>query len=300
MLSLGCEFNDCVWPLTEPVMMPLEEMLPKRKLNSRQPRLQMGKLDVARGILSMPVDVKLLIFDAIENLRDATALCLTNSDLLQVGQRRVERLSLQKWSTWSGDRIIGLPGQHDRHFWANPRPSCLEADSDLAAEVEACGGFASYLEQYKPLQRIRCPPSIREVTHDSKQFDWPRFGGVSVSHYPLDVPWVICNLSKREYVRMPLINLEEGTVGPKRESDSLWCKRSSLTLSVGRSVPDRICCGSDLEGSWAGDRMAISTLNTASGKYEDWAEWKDVTGRQDPMNTNATRPWSSQVAVRLL
>ncbi|GJE90287.1 hypothetical protein PsYK624_064160 [Phanerochaete sordida] len=292
----GYEFNDVMWPLVEPVMMSMEEVLPKHALTVQKP-VHILERGTTPSLHTLPLDVLLLIFDAIENLRDATALCLTNSGLTRAGQRRVKRLSEQKWPTWSGDCILALAGLDDRALWAGGLPPSLQAHPDVVAAVERAGGFARHLQTFRPLKRVRCPPSLRELAHDRLAFDWRRFGGASLCHYPLDATWAVCNASRREYVRLPRV--AEGLLSPAGASQGahMWGRRSQLTACVGRSVPVRIACWTNGTGAWAADRLTICTLESAHAKNADWGEWEDVTSAQDPIKSGLRfDPWNAAPA----
>lgn len=105
--SWGLQHTDVLWPLIEPFVLPMSKIIPQIKRKPRNICLRTTGNSSTRGMHTLPLDVQLLIFEALDNLRDVTALCLTNSDLMIAGLRRVEKLSRFKWSTWLGDRIFG-------------------------------------------------------------------------------------------------------------------------------------------------------------------------------------------------
>ncbi|GJE90309.1 hypothetical protein PsYK624_064380 [Phanerochaete sordida] len=262
-------------------MLPMNEVL--SKLPSQKLRLENGVCDV-HTLVTLPLDVQALIFAAIETLRDAVALSLTSSHLALAGWSRIKQLSKEKWARWSGDRILALPGHDRMAFWGGPTPECILAHSDIAAAVDDAGSLVRYLETFRPAKHQQCPPSLREIARISPQYDWRRFGGVSLCRYPLDAPWVICNLSQRVYVRTRRKNTAPNATPAQDGQGSAWYDRSNLTETLWETVPEKISSWERGTGRWATNRIAVCTLDKASATHDDWSEWTDITASQEGLS----------------
>lgn len=57
--------------------------------------------------------------------------------------------------------------------------------------------------------------------------------------------------------------------------------RQGILEQVVWEIDDRICWNplAGHSGIWAGDRITITTLQSAQRKYKGWAEWVDITPR---------------------
>lgn len=220
------------------------------------------------------------IFDTIDNLRDAISLCLTHSRLLSIGYTRVAELTLTTYAPWSGDRIIAVREDLTFDFIQNiktryrcdlPPPLC--AGGEIAEELRHTEGTVKSLSRYQTLKPKLPMVSIRYIQTLSPSFDWSRFGGVSFADFPLDIAWVILNLSKCQYVRVSY-------TPPRYASSSMSAStmsRDALLSAIDTSITDRICWSNRGQGSWAGDRITITTWDKAEKRYERWSDWVDVT-----------------------
>ena len=158
------------------------------------------------------------------------------------------------------------------------------------ADIAEHDSFAAYLQGFTAYRRVHRALSLRELRSQQTQFDWRRSGGIGMCHFPLDIPWVICNLSKHEYVRMPMVmdiwNRDRQLTGNNfnRSKASVFTCRGDMPTYVGTSVPGRAVVSSTNKGQWAGDRMKICTLEAAKSEFIDWADWRDTTSMSlDPI-----------------
>ena len=165
--------------------------------------------------------------------------------------------------------MLILLGRWDDAFWSKPVSEVLPNDAALFQDIAACGSFAAYLQTYTPCKRIHHPTSLRELQSDRTRFDWRRFGGITLCHFPIDIPWVICNLSKCEYVRMPIIMNRKSrerlfTGDDTQDISTVFAHRTSMPSYVGASIIERAVVCSAAKGQWAGDRFKICTLEAVS------------------------------------
>ncbi|KAI0925219.1 hypothetical protein AcW1_007084 [Taiwanofungus camphoratus] len=65
-----------------------------------------NKAQSALGALELPPELLYVIFDQVDTLCDAASLCLANTLLFAIGQRRVHELMVA--NSWAGDRVICL------------------------------------------------------------------------------------------------------------------------------------------------------------------------------------------------
>ena len=247
--------------------------------------------------MTLPDDALLHIFDQIGSFRDATNLCLTNSRILSLGLRRIERLYRSTLAPWSGDRTIAVRA---KFRLPRPEPSAgltphQSTHPSIAEPDVLCPGGALYahfesqepdrpaglLEGFTPFKPTSDPnASLFKVMHCSPGFKWQRFGGVFLYSYPVTVPWVMCNLTKREY----LIARDIESHLPLRKKEAFGINRDELAAQM-RGDHDsnldvalrNVYWSMDVHGPWAGDRISIVTLERAQSRYEDWPQWKEIT-----------------------
>ncbi|GJE90308.1 hypothetical protein PsYK624_064370 [Phanerochaete sordida] len=275
IMSVTHEYGEAIWPLSEPVLLPPDEVERYVQNNIVALPNKRGATEPAGlKIHELPYDVQVHIFDSIDNVADATKLCLSHPALLRAGYKRSVKLANERWASWAGDRLLGLPGQHDVQFWSDARrapPDALSADHDLMADIEVAGGFIPYFKTFRRAERrSRCPHTIRDLVRQMPQYDWASSPSISFCHHPSEADYIVCNVTKREFAR------DVVTVG---------AKISEMPLRVGRTIPVRICYGSEEAGSWAGDRVLVRPLENARAGFEDWDRWKDVTKLDFPFTT---------------
>lgn len=228
-------------------------------------------------LTSLPEDIIRCIFDAIEKLRDATSLSLTNSQICALGSSRIKYLTASE--VWSGDRLIllhGVPAVDD------PLPAALLEDP-LLTDTHLNGDFAGLVSTCHPCGRpALIQPSILQ-THPG--FNWGKFGGVSLHYYPSPhlEPWVAYNLSRREYICVRVVIQRLPLIEPGTDVESILMIKQRLQEALLHPLTDRLRWASNHKGAWAGDRIKVCTLAVAKAEIDDWGSWTDVTRPEERM-----------------
>ncbi|KAI0333611.1 hypothetical protein GY45DRAFT_1297118 [Cubamyces sp. BRFM 1775] len=144
-------------------------------------------------------------------------------------------------------------------------------------------------------QQVRDPPSLirisdlvcrRSPISCLSTADFRFFRALSTPHYPDNALWVICNISKREYLRYDAVPRLRNKLHPDdaklREINLcrlvLACICWSPNTDTGvRSAGGGAAVNAQLvRGRWAGDRLEMTTLEKMA-PCEEGARWKDVT-----------------------
>ena len=219
----------------------------------------------------LPTELLQRIFNMLEDVIDAISLCVTCKCLLSVGHRACSDWISRITGPNAGDRIIcirdyrlgGIPAatKQNSTAWTYERTSENQGLIDLVgvyeslnAEVENQLPMVStnkcsqvdYLLESAPIEKLS---QIEYLLFD-------RF--INPSENPESL-WVLCNLSKRQYVcagrSQSLASLGEILV-----SQTFWS-------------PDphtRTWDGAGERGDWVSDRFEITTLDRLKGGPESW------------------------------
>ncbi|KAI0058872.1 hypothetical protein BV25DRAFT_1918979 [Artomyces pyxidatus] len=261
--------------------------------------------DPSRGLgrLELPEDVIHCIFDQINDLDDAICFSLSHRRLRIVGRHHVfTLLALEKASSsWIGDRLICIGGETED----------LPGDLLTPAEEQALQSWTEEdLQQYNEEQGL-------ELTfEDTNTFDVsgslvgrsreidpeePRITSRGISRlrrgrlreldafeillqpkYHSRHPWILCNFSKRVYVRLDALAKLAGREIETSETplfNSLcgfahvllsrisWSSRSSTAMSYKGKLH---------RGVWAGDRFEILTMDRLD-RHREKDEWADIS-----------------------
>lgn len=264
----------------------------RRKLAKDKTEFSAAGPDHGVTMTDLPDGILKRIFYLIDSFRDATNLCLTNSRVLLVGLHRIEQLYRRTLAPWSGDRVIIVRVTSKPPL---PNPGTALAGHEctipniIGSDVVYPGdNLFAYFEPDRPAVPLKGftwfkppadPASYFPLTWQRNPgFQWQRFGGVFFYHYPME-PWIICNLTKREYAMVDDPDehtLKRGVLYTRRQGNQASQLRYKedwkLTLQkLRRSM--------NIRGQWACDRIAIVTLIQAQSRYTDWSQWKEVTGR---------------------
>ncbi|EED85161.1 predicted protein [Postia placenta Mad-698-R] len=247
----------------------------------------------ALGYMNLPAELLYIIYSHIYNLCDAISLTITNERLASVGHSRVYELLCALHSSWAGDRIVCLgdymtdddlpPGMISQDELKSLYAAANPKDDDLSIYDVAINNFAPVsLEGQRWSHHLHYNPSTNSCLRDySRHRDYLfRMSPNYASSTPEEDKWSLCNLTKHEYVRADIIamKLGVGMRGPFIEGRlfrleqiffSLICWSSDESTSMRYQA--------DLHrGAWAGDRIAINTLNWLSPPL-DSGVWKDIT-----------------------
>ncbi|KAI0058873.1 hypothetical protein BV25DRAFT_1829623 [Artomyces pyxidatus] len=219
------------------------------------------------GYLSFPPEIILAIFDHVESLQDAVCLCLTNSLLWTIGQERVDLLLSQTIAPWAGDRIICI-GDHSQ---SNDMPPTARETGEQISVLSS-----TYETVLGPLDRR--PSDELQSRMTSAAWAKLRARMTEPPTWAADSAWVLCNLSKREFVLA-----EDIAKLTKRAAQGPF---SPGGVSLGTALLSRICWsshgstamsyeGNIHRGVWAGDRFQITTTDRLE-RLKEAGPWTDV------------------------
>ncbi|KAL6309333.1 hypothetical protein BKA93DRAFT_821662 [Sparassis latifolia] len=254
---------------------------------------------VALGRLPASAEVLLHIFEKIDNLHDALSLGLTNTTILAVGRKPIHTLASAAHASWAGGRIICIgsdtkredlplgmltPAEESDIFTAQ----ASETDAHGIAKREhdsppkACGTLHTYVgEHFHKLVPGRFPSILGAHQYRLRPMERTLSDALTLPRYVAgnrsDSSWVLCNITKRQYVRA------NATVALSRKTAA--GPFIDEKVGLGEVLATLICCsgnpstsipnsGSLHRGKWAGDRIEITTVGRLrAGKRL----WKDVS-----------------------
>ncbi|KAI0047414.1 hypothetical protein FA95DRAFT_1606108 [Auriscalpium vulgare] len=177
------------------------------------------------GALALPVEIILMIFHELKDVEDAMYLSIAHPTLEAIGATHLHALRLAEHAPWIGDRLVcigdyaklddlptGMLSSAERaEVNTLPRSGDSKEPNLDGFAYHACKDFTRYLSK-KPFgatgmafERMRDP-------------DRSRFIGMHKAAYGAD-EWVLCNLSKQEFVLSRTIKdlTREETTGPLRD-----------------------------------------------------------------------------------
>ncbi|OJT02535.1 hypothetical protein TRAPUB_6952 [Trametes pubescens] len=102
--------------------------------------------------------------------------------------------------------------------------------------------------------------------------DFVVFRQLCEPYYPRAAPWVLCNVSRREYVRADALCWGD----PRR---LLWSAVFACICCIpGPDTGNAMgVTGPPVRGRWTGDRIEVATLGNLEARSEDGTKWTDVT-----------------------
>ena len=256
-------------------------------LSSTYPRIVHRSVSPRSNLLRLPNELLATIFAHITSLEDAACLCLADGRLFAVGfPRRINELQDLTYAKWAGDRIVCM-GEN-------------ASDDDLPEGV--LKAMKEQLEQWELEDQTSCVPqwfnmvwekfiTIDDVGQqagelepltDSKGFgeDWGPYLEMIRQRYESSHPWVLCNLSKRIYVRAEAVAALTDSDGSTPFISGTAC----MLIDLGHILLSQICWSSDdttglsyrgdlHRGPWAGDRFEVTSMD----KLDSNIPWKDVS-----------------------
>ncbi len=224
-----------------------------------------------------------MILEYMDDLVDAACFCLADGRLLSIGFSRVGELQKLKFAPWAGDRVVCLGDYTDDDDY----PSSLQEHVDEwlgnedGSSCSEDGESRAFLEMIlERFERRRDRPSKYSYLYRDGRMessDYTALKTLADPEYKSSNPWVLCNLSKHEYIRADAIaGITEGEV--KKLTPFLYGP-----ISLGQALLSRICWSSDgsismcyegdlHRGPWAGDRFEVTTTDKLQG-----TEWKDIS-----------------------
>ncbi|KAJ5219718.1 hypothetical protein N7468_008922 [Penicillium chermesinum] len=239
-----------------------------------------------KTLSSLSSHVHCIIFRYLDNPFDALRLSLTNRYFWAVGLRRLEDFIMESLAPWAGERIVCVSDESDPR--AIPDEILNETEK---ADLEELKGIYD-LSNSAPTHGWRTvgapvlPEELRkfvveyEATHPMSEADHAEIMmGLKpemLDFYPRDQPWILRNLTTKEYVRGEVIALKgEFVQGPNIEvlgfaeilvSRISWSSREAY---FGRDK-------NLAHGKWAGHRFDITTLPAHEERAGNDG-WRDVS-----------------------
>lgn len=220
-----------------------------------------------------------MIFEAIEDYNDIGCLCVTNATLWTIGYKHCRRM-LQRLTSWQQGRILCLgdeswdvldglltheEGQEVQEYAISRSsyddPDCVEL-SFVAVDLYEQEGLS---DMRRISQGISGPHGLRYLEQVALRL-------LFKSVYFHDKLWVLCNLSKREFVRAETIMNDE-TIGKKLYLGEALISRIWSSRCWEFNVPDK----NIHRGVWAGDRFTIVMAEELEERFGDEEPWKDVS-----------------------
>ncbi|KAH9901446.1 hypothetical protein C8Q73DRAFT_786813 [Cubamyces lactineus] len=220
---------------------------------------------------------------------------------LAVARSHIVRIQRSHFGSLAGHRLIcigdaartfadyprGLFTDKEKREWFNSSDGEYESDDiDLSLFALAASSW----------QRVREAPSLirtsdlvwrRSAISCLSTRDFLFFRALSTPHYPDDAQWVVCNLSKREYLRYdaipPVRNKPNPVDAQSRKVNLCRLVFACICWSPSKDTGIRSAGGGAdavnaqlARGRWAGDRLEMTTLEKMA-PCEGAARWKDVT-----------------------
>ncbi|OBZ67019.1 hypothetical protein A0H81_12802 [Grifola frondosa] len=233
----------------------------------------------ALGILRLPTELILVVFDNIDDPQDAVCLGLAHDALLPIGWDRIKGLIMaaSPAGSWAGDRVVCI-GDEARSDYL-PMLTLSEMQ-ELNTKEE--NNFYNYV--YDEFTEARLPVKWKPYTVIPRLSSHEQMMLRRILEDPQDSQWVLCNLTTRQYVTS---NALEDLCGvPGKPGPQIF-----TSLGFGHVLLSRICWSSDPEtdvrhwrdlgfGDWAGDRFEITTMQ----------EMRSYKGRK-PGRMSATQSW---------
>ncbi|THG95691.1 hypothetical protein EW026_g6006 [Hermanssonia centrifuga] len=247
--------------------------------------------DPDTGILTLPVELVEQIFQQIDNLQDTICLSLASTSFLRLGHKYIGKEMKDSLGRWAGGRLVWITDMgtrvHDVHF-----PAGILTGAEMTELLRFPGRAKVHKEELRAELRVgdwikqkfrRVDPISRPKFYWSssgsrlKGFDGTMFTKLATPQYRMTGCehhcWVLCNESKREYIRAAaLAEVDRKSPGAK--------ENSGLALYVMNFIPWKpdyqpVTFEDPHRGPWAGDRFRITTLDDIAGLEEN--KWKDIT-----------------------
>ena len=243
-----------------------------------------------------------MIFEGLSGFREVAYLCLTCKLMMNVGQRRLHRVTREFFTPWAGCRLIclgdyfrnkklppGLLTDEEKHEIQRAPLKDVEdgAEDRLYLHAEAyykplfgwgcdapryeswIGGHAivsKALKPYMPPELIYEDPTIRGDKERYEALSQPGLAGSSAV--------VLCNLTKAEYVRANGLTVPCDSVWLSHAllSQICWSEQADFAMDLDDATSRKL-----VHGPWAGDRFCIIKLDVLPELVEGVEEWLDVT-----------------------
>jgi hypothetical protein len=252
----------------------------------------------------LPTELHDIVFDNLD-IDDICSLSLTSRYFWTAGWRHIESYYLSLLGPWAGKKIVCV-GQDTE---ANDYPPGLftKDQEEMLRQTKDDDGNPMTLSHYSMeeyVDWVKLPSAYSVVRHifNSKEFDRMahsdrcqvyQFNNLDGSQfYPSDQPWILRNLSTKEFVRSEAVALKPEYInGPNIQflgfgevllTRICWSTSSSISM---------VYDGDIHRGTWAGHTFDITTLarHRQDSKADDW---KDVS---EEVVEEITRIWESEL-----
>ncbi|KAI0683677.1 hypothetical protein BC835DRAFT_1423075 [Cytidiella melzeri] len=262
--------------------LPINEFTIPSPLSSRvaslaaeSPRIMHCSSSPNSRLLQCPDEIILLVFREIDQLSDAACFALADGKLFRIGLARIEELQRLLYSIWAGDRVLVI-GDYtkDNDYPESVRDTVKEelqyyAEDEAEEDTNDDSRFHHLASEYydRPY-RSENVWERHNVLKWNEDKDESNYKALVKQHYDHSSVWVLCNISKGEFVRKTSLK------------DFFWA-------DLGHAMLSRICWSSDSSiamsyeneknplhrGSWAGDRFEVTTMD----RLRSDIEWRDVS-----------------------
>ncbi|KAI6080465.1 hypothetical protein F4821DRAFT_58615 [Hypoxylon rubiginosum] len=251
----------------------------------------------------LPIEIHLLIFDQFEFIEDVVRLGLASQYFWALARSRLHDYYISFLGPWAGKNIVCVGARVKPDDYPPGLFSAEELDilRPLRANVLLRDGSYEVVHRDQPFALSHfAEPYISQVgrdilishegwkrrvifnrksRHASRNSEFvPRKWDIESTYYPRDQPWILRNLTTKEFVRAEAIAMKPEYInGPDISivgfgevvlARTCWSSSPSNVLINNTTGPPR--------GAWAGHRLDITTLaNHESGV--DTVGWSDVS-----------------------
>lgn len=266
------------------------------------------------NLSKLPRKLLALILDAVPDYVDLLCFSLTHNIVFELGYRNlVSRfIASSNAEGWAGDRIVCLSDATaveslPPSIFTTSEYDTLRAWSDSnVPDGRILTYFQSVAGFHEPEFDASC--GVRDICGPES---WQRIVGLGASKWPTperwkllellliqhymgfcywqkpetfaEDPWVLCNLSKRIYIRtdakcLPWYKPRRQTKGAGIMEQQFIDVLTMKTVCAQDFFSDHVALRGNF-GEWAGDRFEITTISRLRPGVDGEAEWEDVTGR---------------------
>ncbi|KAJ5633587.1 hypothetical protein N7528_001429 [Penicillium herquei] len=234
----------------------------------------------------LPSEIHHAIFNNIDDVQDVLCLSLTSRYFWAVGLSHIEDHIVSSLAPWAGERIICVSDQSDPDEF--PPGLLSPAEQEDLVELNHVQDLNAFSIKHT-WKKIGGPSLSQQLQEWFKEYESHHrmtsadrteiIMGLKpeiLEFYPRNQPWVLRNLTTKEYVRGEAIALKDLFVhGP--HIDVIGFSEVLLSRISWSSQPVEVGHGKDMaHGKWAGHRFEISPLATLK-RGSDSAEWVDVS-----------------------
>ncbi|KAJ6007833.1 hypothetical protein N7540_011809 [Penicillium herquei] len=234
----------------------------------------------------LPSEIHHAIFKTLDDVQDVLCLSLTSRYFWAVGLSHIEDHIVSSLAPWAGERIICVSDQ------SNPRdfpPGLLSpTEQEDLIELNHVQDLNNFSIKHK-WKKIGGPPLSQRLQEWFKEYSaqHPMSNADRIEintglkpelleFYPRNQPWVLRNLTTKEYVRGEAIALKDSFIhGP--HIDVIGFSEVLISRISWSSLPVEVGHGKNMShGKWAGHRFEIAPLSSLKN-CTDSADWVDVS-----------------------